>query len=318
MVLIVINTYASALYAYFGVLPFIQSATIKAVSISDVQVLQPIFPIPSLNFVDSLYFVIAGVIVSLIVRFFLSDIKEKTCKRAATIAFFIIQKLFLPLMPLFICGMILKQKMEGTMGLLLKDYVFICSIILFLQHSYILMMYALASNFNFHSMLKRLRNVMPAGLMAFTTASSLAALPLSLEAADKNTNNSPISNIVSSLTVNFHLVGDSFSTPILALSTLVAFNASLPSLSTYCVFIFYLMIGRLAGAGIPGGTLLITISVLENKLGFNPEMMGLILAIEFLLDPFTTLGNVLGNGAFVIIYNKLFQNPFFQVIFARI
>ncbi len=45
--------------------------------------------------------------------------------------------------------------------------------------------------------------------------------------------------------------------------------------------------------------------ILDKYLGFNTEMLSLITALYILFDPFITSANVLGNGAFARIIDKL-------------
>ena len=45
--------------------------------------------------------------------------------------------------------------------------------------------------------------------------------------------------------------------------------------------------------------------VLESYLGFNAEMLSLITAVYILFDPVITCANVLGNGVFAKVIDKL-------------
>lgn len=49
------------------------------------------------------------------------------------------------------------------------------------------------------------------------------------------------------------------------------------------------------------------IPILEKYLGFTPEMLSLITALYILFDPIITSANVLGNGAFAQLFEKVYH-----------
>lgn len=82
-----------------------------------------------------------------------------------------------------------------------------------------------------------------------------------------------------------------------------------PVLPDYFIFAFYFVLAKFSVAAIPGGGILVMLPILESYLGFNAEMMSLITAIYILFDPVITCVNVLGNGAFAVIVDKIVK-PF--------
>jgi Na+/H+-dicarboxylate symporter len=67
------------------------------------------------------------------------------------------------------------------------------------------------------------------------------------------------------------------------------------------------MVAKFSAAGVPGGTIIIMIPVLEAYLGFSPEMSSVIMTMYMLFDPFCTSANVLGNGLFAIVFEKIWD-----------
>ena len=61
----------------------------------------------------------------------------------------------------------------------------------------------------------------------------------------------------------------------------------------------------LAVSGIPGGGIIVMIPILISQLGFNEQMVSIITALYLLLDSFGTSANVMGDGALVIIIQKI-------------
>jgi Na+/H+-dicarboxylate symporter len=63
-------------------------------------------------------------------------------------------------------------------------------------------------------------------------------------------------------------------------------------------------------AAVPGATIIVMIPVVQEVLGFNGEMVSLATALYILYDAIGTTMNVMGNGVFVILYNRLFGGLF--------
>ena len=147
--------------------------------------------------------------------------------------------------------------------------------------------------------------MMPAGILGFCAASSAAALPLSLQAAAKNTQGSGHAELSISATVNIHLMGDSLNMIVLALAVLQMFNRPVPDLIPFVVMASSLTLCRFAAAAIPGGSTFLMMPVLEKYLQFTPEMIAIVVALDILLDALTTFVNVVGNGGFAILYDRI-------------
>jgi Na+/H+-dicarboxylate symporter len=69
-------------------------------------------------------------------------------------------------------------------------------------------------------------------------------------------------------------------------------------------FTLFFMIAKFYIPGVPSGTIIVMLPILEKYLGFTAEMSAFILAIYILFDPIATAGNVLGNSALVIMLTK--------------
>ncbi|MBQ8844353.1 MAG: cation:dicarboxylase symporter family transporter, partial [Elusimicrobiaceae bacterium] len=60
-----------------------------------------------------------------------------------------------------------------------------------------------------------------------------------------------------------------------------------------------------AGPGVPGGAIMASLGVLQKILGFNEQMLGLMIALYIAMDSFGTACNVTGDGAISVIVNKI-------------
>ncbi|MGD9592430.1 MAG: cation:dicarboxylase symporter family transporter, partial [Candidatus Berkiella sp.] len=210
--------------------------------------------------------------------------------------------------PLFVIGFIVKLEHDGVVVTLVKDYALIFSMIAIAQFSYILLIYFISST-NI-SALQSIKNMLPAAITGFSTMSSAAAMPLTIIGTQKNASNPDLARSVIPATVNVHLIGDCFAIPILAYAILKSFEIPEPMLLSYLVFSFYFVLAKFSVAAVPGGGIIVMLPILESYLGFNPQMLSLITALYILFDPVITCANVLGNGAFALVIDKIKDGVF--------
>jgi Na+/H+-dicarboxylate symporter len=173
--------------------------------------------------------------------------------------------------------------------------------------TYLTGLYCIVAKFNLKQAYIYFRNTLPSGIMGFTTMSSIITMPITLRAAEKNTQNPAVAETVIPFTVNIHMIGDSLAIPIMAMAILFSFGHPLPAFEQYLFFACYFVLCRLAVAAVPGGGILVVLPILESYLGFSPEMSALITTLFVLFDPFATAVNVIGNGGFAILVSQFFK-----------
>jgi len=212
---------------------------------------------------------------------------------------------FVYIIPLFVAGFVVKLQEDGLIIMILKDYSAIFLLIAIAQFSYIAFVYLVLNNGRVKKCLHDIKNMTPAAISGFSTMSSAASMPLTIIGAEMNSSNKAIARTVVPLTVNIHLIGDCFAIPIFAYAVLKSFGMQEPSLLHYLTFVFYFIFAKFSVAAIPGGGIIVMLPILESHLGFNAEMMSLITALYILFDPVITCANVLGNGAFSKLIDRL-------------
>lgn len=223
------------------------------------------------------------------------------------LVYFFLEKCFVPVLPFFVLGFILKMQFDGVLNQIIKSYLELLIVITTTYILYLLLLFFIAAKGNVSRWLEYLRNILPVGLMAFSTMSSLASMPTTIKAAQKNTQNDRIAQAVIPATVNVHMIGVGIAIPLMAFSILLSFGYPLPSFATYCQFALYFILAQFAVAAVPAGGILVMLPILETHLGFTSEMSALITALFILFDPVVTITNVLGNSALVIYIAKFFQ-----------
>lgn len=249
-----------------------------------------------------------AMITGVILGIFASTFSQKKAEQlAVTIEIYIESFLnnFIFFVPLFVVGFVIKMQHDGILELLTKEYALIFSLIAISQFTYIIICYLLLNKFSFIRVFNNIKRVFPAVISGFSTMSSAASMPLLIMGLESNTKNKDVVRAVVPATINIHLIGDCFAIPILAYAILKGFGIEEPSLVTYIVFIFYFILAKFSVVAVPGGGIIVMLPLLESYLGFNSEMLSLITALYILFDPVITAANVLGNGAFAKLIDKM-------------
>lgn len=122
---------------------------------------------------------------------------------------------------------------------------------------------------------------------------------LLLREVKKNVKRHEIVSSVVPITASFHLVGDCFF--IIILSMIISSGHT----TDYITFLLYFLLFKFAIVAVPAGGIVVMLPILEKYLQFSPEMLSLITALYIVFDPIITSANVMGNGAFVMIFTKL-------------
>lgn len=252
--------------------------------------------------------VISGILVS-----FVSDDSKikKTAISAVAYLFKIItlflQKIFIPLLPLYVFGFCLKLSYDNALVYLFETYgkVFVLSMIL--VAIYIPMLYLIGARGNVKQALKNIKTMLPAGLTGFSTMSSAATMPVTLTCTEETTKDRHFTDLIIPTTTNIHMLGDDLTIVMTSMALLTMFGYPLPDLMTFNYFAIAFCIAKLSCVGIPGASVLVVLPVLQNYLNFTPEMISALTTIYILQDPFGTSANVMGNGALALLVQRFFK-----------
>jgi Na+/H+-dicarboxylate symporter len=61
----------------------------------------------------------------------------------------------------------------------------------------------------------------------------------------------------------------------------------------------------IAAPGVPGGAIMAAVGVIQSVLGFDEELIGLIITVYLAVDSFGTACNVTCDGALAVIIDKI-------------
>ncbi len=211
----------------------------------------------------------------------------------------------LPLLPVYIFGIFLNMTVVGQVGIILTTFIKIIAVI-FLLHVFILVLqYCIAACFSHGNPFKMLRGMMPAYFTALGTQSSAATIPVTLRQTIKLGVNEDIAGFVVPLCATIHMSGSTLKIVACALALLIMHGEPY-SLGMFVHFIAMLGITIIAAPGIPGGAIMASLGLLSTILGFNEQMLALMIALYIAMDSFGTACNVTGDGALAVIINHFF------------
>lgn len=159
---------------------------------------------------------------------------------------------------------------------------------------------------------RHLSNVSPALLTAFTTASSSATLPLTMEAAEKQAGIShKIASFVLPLGATINMDGTALYECVAAIFIAQVYGIQL-GIGAQLVIVYTALLASIGAAGIPMAGLVMMTIVLK-AVGLPLEGIGLILAVDQLLDMFRTATNVWSDTTCALIIanseNELTEPP---------
>lgn len=214
-------------------------------------------------------------------------------------------KIFIPMVPLYVIGFLFKIQHDESLFDMFAGYGPMIGLVVVLQTLSILFFFIKANMGNVQNIKASLKNFFPTGLVALSTMSSVATMPLTLEAAEKSTKNKSLPQVIIPATANIHHVGDSIGIPILMAAVLAINGFEAMSYGTFLIFSMYYMVAKFGVASVPGGEMLVLTPILGEYFGFSAPMIGLLTTLYILIDPFITVANVLCNGALSIFMDRL-------------
>jgi Na+/H+-dicarboxylate symporter len=140
-----------------------------------------------------------------------------------------------------------------------------------------------------------LKGILPAQLVAFTTSSSAATLPVTLkQVTDELKVPRPIANFVLPVGVTINMDGTSCYQAIAAVFIAQVFGIDL-TITQQLIIVLTATLASIGSPGIPSGSIVMLIIVL-NSVGLPVEGLALILGVDRPLDMLRTVVNITGDS----------------------
>ncbi|RLZ03227.1 sodium:proton antiporter [Kocuria tytonicola] len=221
-----------------------------------------------------------------------------------TIVMRIVEKIIIPLLPIYIFGMFLSLTMNGQIVLVISTFLRVVILAFVMTVVILLIQYTIAGVVTKRNPLVLLKNMLPAYATALGTSSSAATIPVTLECTRRNGVDERVAGFTVPLCATIHLSG---STMKIVLFSLAIMTISGMPINTwqYVGFIFLLGVTMVAAPGVPGGAIMAAVAILQSSLGFDETAVGLMIATYVAIDSFGTACNVTGDGAIAAIMNRI-------------
>ncbi len=220
----------------------------------------------------------------------------------------IVNKIVIPILPLYIGTTFATLGYNGTIE---QFPVFIKAIIIVMVGHYIWMavLYAIAGAYSGRNPMEVVRHYGPAYITAVGTMSSAATLSVAIDCANKSSVlRKDLVGFGIPLFANIHLCGSVLTETFFCFIIHYIIFGNLPTVGTMVLFIILFGIFAVGAPGVPGGTVMASLGIVESVMcanaGATPEQTalftGTLLAIFALQDSFGTACNVTGDGALTL------------------
>ncbi len=218
----------------------------------------------------------------------------------------VIQGIIIPLLPIYIFGIFMNMTITGEVMGILSIFVKVIGVVLALNICILLFQYTVAGIVGHKNPLKMLWTMLPAYLTAVGTQSSAATIPVTLERAKLLGVRPSIASFTIPLCATIHLSGSMTNITSFAIAFMI-FKGVPIEVGMFVEFICLLGVTMVAAPGVPGGAIMAALAVLSSVLGFDEEMLGLMIAAYTAIDSLGTATNVTGDGAVTVIVDRIDQ-----------
>ena len=216
----------------------------------------------------------------------------------------ILTKGFARLIPLFVLGFIAQIYKTGMLNHMILHYSVLVLYLLIAIIVYIFFIFMVGNLFRLSGAISDIRNLIPAGIISLTSGCSLSTMPWTIQGTAKNLKNPELAKAIIPATTNIQQVGDCITQSFLCFLIYKSFFGYNPDFLTWSAFTLVFVATRFATAAVLGGAIFLMLPIYQYYLNFNDEMIAIILAMNVILDPIVTSGNVMANGGLA----KVFEN----------
>lgn len=220
----------------------------------------------------------------------------------------IIGRIIVPLLPLYIFGIFLKMSFTGEVNSILVAFSKVILVIFIMHLLWLFLLYFGGSLFSRKEKnpLKLLWTMMPAYFTALGTASSAATIPVTLRQTVKMGVDEDIAGFTIPLCATIDLSGSALK--IVACSVALMLLKGMPyDFGMFAYFVAMMGVALVAAPGVPGGSIMAALGILTSILGFSESDCALMIALYIAMDSFGTACNVTGDGAISLVIDRFFS-----------
>lgn len=249
---------------------------------------------------------VLSILIGLATAWTKADLFEKLLDQFQGIILSIVNRIVIPILPLFIASTFATLAYEGSITTQLPIFIKVIVIVLIGHFIWLAVLYLIAGLISGKNPWRVLKNYGPAYLTAVGTMSSAATLPVALKSAKKSdVLREDIVDFAIPLCANIHLCGSVLTEVFFVMTVSQILYGQLPSVSSMILFILLLGVFAIGAPGVPGGTVMASLGLIISVLGFNEAGTALILTIFALQDSFGTACNITGDGALALMLSGI-------------
>jgi len=291
-----------AVFVGYKSIPFLPVDTVTE-SAREIPVMLFRLDIPPLFSVMSA--LVLALMLGLAVTWTKSDKIEKALYQFQDIVSSMVNRFLIPILPFFIAANFSVFSYEDTLVSQLPVFLtvvliaFVCNII------WLAFLYGLAGAYSRKNPWRVLKHYGPVILTAMGTQSSAATLGVAIKAAKKSDAlNDDVRDFSIPLFSTTHLCGSVLDVVFLVIVISQVLYGALPSFETMFVFIPLLGIFAIGAPGVPGGTVVASLGLIQSVLGFDEAGTALLLTVFALQDSFGTANNITSDGALTLFLSS--------------
>ncbi len=225
--------------------------------------------------------------------------------RGKRFAELILTRFFARLIPIFILGFVARMYKTDLINQVVGQYAELLLWLVLALFVYIAFLFLLGGGPSVPAYTQRIKNLLPAFGLAFSSGCSLSTMPWTISGTSKNLQNRELAGAIIPSTTNIQQIGDCIINSFFCFILYYHFNGNPIDLLTWARFSTVFVLARFATAAVLGGAIFIMLPIYETYLGFTPEMIAIILAFNVILDPLVTCTNVIANGALCRVFEKV-------------
>ncbi len=286
--------------------PWVLDASASLVAFAAPQELAPYFTLPIAPLMD----VTTALVLAFTLGLGLAFGKGETLKHCLydfrEIIHKVIAAVIIPLLPLYIFGIFLNMTVNGQAAEVLAVFAKIIVLIFIITLVILFIQFAVAGVIGRKNPWTMLKTMLPAYFTALGTSSSAATIPVTYRQVQRLGVEEDIAGFTVPLCANIHMSGSTIKITACAMAIILLTGGQL-HFWQFAGFICMLGISIVAGPGVPGGAIMASLGVLQKMLGFNEEMLGLMIALYIAMDSFGTACNVTGDGAISVIIERIYR-----------
>lgn len=216
-----------------------------------------------------------------------------------------VNKVLIPILPFFIAANFAILSYEGSIERQLPVFLKVIIIVIVGHFIWMTLMYTIAGLYHKTNPIKLLKFYPSAYLTAIGTMSSAATLGVAVKAVNDSKIIDPkISNFTIPFFSNTHLCGSVLTEVFFLMTVSQVLYGHIPDLGTMVLFVLLLGVFAVGAPGVPGGTVVASLGLISNVLGFDEAGVALILTIFALQDSFGTACNITTDGALSMIVDR--------------